>query len=107
MTAYSVGDNVELGFTIGSSQSTSPETSTVHLTVTDPTGGDQTLTTATGLSKAVPSSDSTSEGWAQWTALIPATAHGRWTYQFTSTGTVRTSMGGAYAVARPLASTST
>lgn len=105
--AYSVGDDVELTFTVGSSQSTQPDTAAVHLIVTDPLGADSRYTTANGLSKSVPSSDSTSVGWARWQGLFPATRSGRWTYQFTSTGTVRTSMGGAYAVARPLASTST
>jgi len=105
--AYSVGDDVELTFTVGSSQSTEPESASVHLVITDPLAADARYTTANGLTKSVPSSDSTSEGWARWQGLFPANKPGRWTFQFTSTGTVRTSMGGAYAVARPLASTST
>lgn len=106
--AYSVGDNVEVAFVIGSSQSTTPETSSVHLIVTQPDGTDLArYTTANGLTKSTPSSDSTQVGWARWAKLVPVDMHGRWTYQFTSTGTVRTSMGGAFAVARPLASTST
>ena len=108
MTAYAVGDDVELTFTIGSSQTTAPELAAVRLVVTDPTGVDYLRTTgSTGLAKSIPTSDSTGFGFARWSMLWPATAPGRWTYQFTSTGTVRTSMGGAFAVARPLASTST
>lgn len=107
---YSVGDDVALTFTIGSSESTAPDTASVHLIVTDPTGVDSarhTTGSSAPLTKSVPSSDSTSIGWAKWSRLIPATLPGRWTYQFTSTGTVRTSMGGAFAVRGHLASTST
>lgn len=109
MTAYSVGDNVELTFTIGSSQSTAPEQATVHLIVTDPLGADTKFTTGSTapLTKSIPTSDSTSEGWAEWTRLVFADKPGRWTYQYTSTGVVKTSMGGAFAVAGPFASTST
>jgi len=108
MSAYAVGDDVELSFTIGSTQSTAPELAAVRLIVTDPDGNDYERSTgSTGLTKAVMSSDSTSEGWARWSMLWPATLPGRWTYQFRSTGTINTSMGGAFAVARPLASTST
>ena len=104
---YSVGDNVELSYRIGSTASTQPETAAVHLIVTDPTGIDSKYTTASGLSKSVPTSDSTTEGWALWKKVLLLNVPGRWTYQFTSTGSILTSAGNALGVARPLASTST
>jgi len=103
---YAVGDNVELSFLIGSTETTSPQSAAARLVVTNPLGVDTVYPTS-ALTQTVPSSDSTSEGWAKWRRLITADLHGRWTYQFTSTGTINTSAGGAFAVARPLASTST
>lgn len=103
---YSVGEDVELSFLVGSTRSTDLTSVVTHLVVTDPEGTDQKFT-STQLAATTPSSASTSEGWRRWTKVVPMTLPGRWTYQFTSTGLIRTSAGGACAVARPLASTST
>lgn len=104
--AYDVGDNVELSFLLGSTTTTAPETAAVHLVVTNPLGVDLKFLSSQ-LTPTIPSSDSTGEGWAKWSRLLPVTTPGRWTYQFTSTGAILASAGGAFAAARPLASTST
>ncbi len=104
--SYSVGDTVRLRYTLGSTATTAPEAANVHLIVTDPVAGD-TRYASSQLTKTTPSSDSTSTGWARWEKLITVPNAGRWLYQFTSTGVLMTSAGGAFAVARPLASTST
>lgn len=106
---YWLGNNIRLSYTVGSTASTQPDQAVVTLVVTDPDGIDQVYSTGSSapLSKSVPSSDSTSEGWARWTRLVPATKPGRWTYAFRSTGILLTAASGAFAVTRPLASTST
>jgi len=113
--AYDVGDQVRLSYIVASTGSTNPTVGTVpKLVVTSPTAVDSVV--AVGSMTAVPSSDlaefttktdTTSQGVGGWYYDFTLTAHGRWTYQFRSTGTITASEGGAFAVARPLASTST
>lgn len=108
--AYVVGETVRLKFEMMSTATTAPESANVHLVVTSPIP----KSTDTVFAKATLSTFLSTRGSTApkvgacgfYKDFVP-TAPGRWTYEFTSTGAITTRDGGAFAVARPLASTST
>lgn len=106
---YAVGETVRFKFEIASTATTSPETSIVHLVITSPSNVDTVVAKASLTTFA-----STREvvgppkiGACGFYKDFVVTAPGRWRYEFFSTGAITTRDGGAIAVARPFASTST
>lgn len=105
VNGFQRGEQARLSFVLASTLSTTPSTG-VRLVVTDPAGVD-TIIGSSALSTWLPSSMSTVAGVQGFYYDLPLDQIGRWTFQYTSTGTVVASDGGAVAVRSPYASTST
>lgn len=100
-TAWSIGDLVQIDFLVRSTAGVLTN-SDVRLVLNSP-GGTVTVAAATSTAPASTAWNHVSTG--TWQYKHKPSSAGRYTYHFTSTGTITVSTGGAFAVAPRKAST--
>lgn len=105
-TPYVTGETVRFSFEMVSTATTAPEAATVHLVITNPAALDVVIPKAQ-LSTHASTKQTAGVGACVFYKDYVVDLPGRWTYEFVSTGIIVTKSGGAVAVARPYASTST
>jgi uncharacterized protein YfaS (alpha-2-macroglobulin family) len=102
-TAYDPGDTVRLSFTITSTPvSTAYANSNCHLDLLPPVGVLRTLTSTSTASSPL---EHDSLGHYHYDLIPTTTEAGRWRYRFVSTGAVKQSQQGVFAVRNKVTST--